>query len=72
MKQAFIDGGTGYGEFKKRLFQTLWDYFAPMRARRTEILAQPGYVDEVLGRGAERANAVADRVMKRVREAVGL
>ncbi len=72
MKQAFIDGGTGYGEFKKRLFPTLWEYFAPMRARRTEILAQPGYVDEVLGRGAERANAVADRVMKRVREAVGL
>ncbi len=72
MKQAFVDGGTGYGEFKKQLFAALWEYFAPMRARRAEILAQPEYMDQVLTRGAERANAVADRVMHRVRDAVGV
>ena len=72
MREAIVAGGTGYGDFKKQLFGALWDYFAPMRARRAEILAQPGYVDEVLARGAERANAIADRVMSRVRDAVGL
>ncbi|MBA3273883.1 MAG: tryptophan--tRNA ligase [Chthoniobacterales bacterium] len=72
MRQAFINGGTGYGEFKKQLFAKLWEYFAPMRSRRAEILAQPKYIDDVLARGAERANAVADRVMERVRRAVGL
>jgi tryptophanyl-tRNA synthetase len=72
MKDAFLKGGTGYGEFKKQLFAKVWDYFAPMRARRAEILAQPDYIDGVLARGAERANAVADGVMKRVRDAVGL
>lgn len=72
MNDAFRRGGTGYGEFKKQLFAKLWEYFAPMRARRAEILAQPGYIDDVLARGAERANAVADAVMKRVRAAVGL
>ena len=72
MKQAFVAGGTGYGDFKKQLFGALWEYFAPMRARRAEILAQPEYVDEVLARGAERANAIADQVMSRVRSAVGL
>jgi hypothetical protein len=35
-------------------------------------LAEPNYVDEVLADGAERARVVADSVMKRVREAVGL
>ncbi len=72
MKEAFLAGGTGYGEFKKQLFGKLWEYFAPMRTRRAEIMAEPNYIDEVLARGAERANAVADDVMARVRTAVGL
>ena len=41
-------------------------------AERTEILADPRYVDSVLERGAQRANEVADKVMARVRAAVGL
>jgi tryptophanyl-tRNA synthetase len=72
IREAFRRGGTGYGDFKKQLFAKLWDYFAPMRKRRTEILADPRYVDGVLERGAQRANEVADKVMARVREAVGL
>jgi tryptophanyl-tRNA synthetase len=72
MRDAFAQGGTGYGEFKKQLFAKLWEFFAPMRARRAEILAQRDYIDEVLARGAERATAEADRVMARVRSAVGL
>jgi tryptophanyl-tRNA synthetase len=72
MREAFAKGGTGYGEFKKHLFAKLWDHFAPMRSRRAEILAQPDYIDEVLARGARRANDEANRVMARVRSAVGL
>ncbi|HEX8280316.1 MAG TPA: tryptophan--tRNA ligase, partial [Chthoniobacterales bacterium] len=72
MEEAFRSGGTGYGEFKKQLFAKTWDYFAAMRARREEILAQPDYIDEVLARGAERANEIAGQVMTRVRQAVGL
>jgi len=72
MRQRFEKGGTGYGDFKKELFGKLWEFFAPMRKQREELLADKGYVDEVLARGAERANAVADTVIKRVRNAVGL
>jgi tryptophanyl-tRNA synthetase len=72
MRAAFEKGGTGYGEFKKQLFGKLWEYFAPMRQRRQEILAQPDYIDEVLAAGAQRANTIADSVMERVRQAVGL
>jgi tryptophanyl-tRNA synthetase len=72
MKTAFRAGGTGYGHFKQRLFEALWDDFAPMRARREEILRDPGYVDEVLRAGALRAREVAGATMARVREAVGL
>lgn len=65
-------GGVGYGEFKKRLAEAYWDFFAPMRARRAEVLADPGYVDRVLAAGEERARQEAQRVLDRVRIAVGL
>lgn len=72
MRERFERGGSGYGDFKKQLFAKLWEYFEPMRKRRVEILSDPGYVDSVLKEGAVRANAEADKVMKRVRAAVGL
>ena len=72
MRERFQKGGTGYGDFKKQLFEKLWTYFAPMRQRRDEILTDKSYVDHVLARGAERANEAADKVMARVRSAVGL
>jgi tryptophanyl-tRNA synthetase len=72
MRAKFEQGGTGYGEFKKELFTRLWEFFGPMRQRREEILKDPGYIDQILRKGAERANAIADRVMERVRQAVGL
>ena len=65
-------GGVGYGDFKKRLAEAYWDYFAPMRVRREEILEDPGFVDEVLAAGALRAREEAGKVLDRVRRAVGL
>jgi tryptophanyl-tRNA synthetase len=72
MEDDFRAGGIGYGEFKKRLFEAIWSYFAPMRARRAELAADPGHIDRVLADGAQRAGAVAAEVMGRVRKAVGL
>jgi tryptophanyl-tRNA synthetase len=72
MEQEFRTGGIGYGEFKKRLFGAIWEYFAPMRARRAELEAEPDSVDRILKDGAERARAVAENTMKRVREGLGL
>ena len=72
MREQFRKGGRGYGDFKKQLFEKLWDYFAPMRKRRDEILRHKDYIESVLAQGAGRANSIADGVMKRVRQAVGL
>jgi len=72
MEADFRNGGCGYGDFKKRLFGAVWEYFTPMRERRKEILADPGYVEMVLSEGREKAGGVAGKVMARVRSAVGL
>jgi len=65
-------GGLGYGDLKKALFEHYWNYFAPARARRAELAANPDYVHQVLHEGAERAQATAAQVLQRARRACGL
>jgi len=72
MRERFLKGDTGYADFKRQLFEKLREYFAPTRKRREEILKDKSYIDDVLARGAKRANEIADHVMDRVRRAVGL
>lgn len=72
MENNFRAGGIGYGEFKKRLFESIWESIQPMRKRRMELVADHGYVDRVLAEGASKAREVAAKTMSRVREAVGL
>ncbi len=72
MEANYRAGNYGYGHAKQALFEHLWTYFAPMRARRAELEANPDYVAKVLCEGAERASAVANVTMEKVRRAVGL
>jgi tryptophanyl-tRNA synthetase len=72
MEAKLAAGGYGYGEAKKELANVLLEYFAPMRKKREELVKNLDYVHEVLRKGAERANAVADETMQKVRLAVGL
>ena len=72
MVADFGKGGIGYGDFKKRLLEKTWTYFAEARGKRAEIVSRKGYVEDVLQAGAARARAVARKTMDRVRAAVGL
>jgi tryptophanyl-tRNA synthetase len=64
-------GGMGYGAAKDLLLEKIDAYFAPARAKRKELAANPEYVEEVLRMGAQRARAEAQKTMALVREAVG-
>ncbi len=72
MRQKFLAGGYGYGQAKKALLEKIWTYFEPYRARREELLNNLDYVKQVLREGSYRAREQANRVMERVRDAVGL
>ena len=65
-------GGLGYGDLKKALFEHYWNYFTEARKKRTELAADPGYVNGVLTDGAAKAQALAQKVLKRARKASGL
>jgi tryptophanyl-tRNA synthetase len=41
----------GYGDLKKQLFESYWNYFADARKRRAELAANLDYVNQVLAEG---------------------
>jgi tryptophanyl-tRNA synthetase len=65
-------GGFGYGDLKKALFEHYWNYFAPMRSKRTDLVNNLDYVHQVLREGAIRARSEASRVLTRAKQAGGL
>lgn len=65
-------GDGGGGALKKRLTDAVNTELAPLRARREELLADTGYLDEVLAHGNRRANEVADATLDEVRAAMGM
>lgn len=65
-------GGMGYGAAKELLLEKLDGYFAPFRARRRQLAADPEMVEEILRAGAKKARSEAEQTMTLVRKAVGL
>ena len=72
LRQRYLAGGMGYGEAKQQLFAAYWEYFRPFRQKRTELLANPDGVDQLLADGAARARAIAAATLVEVKKAVGL
>lgn len=72
MTARYRKGGLGYGEVKKALFEKFDAQFAPLRRKRAELQKDPGYVESVLQKGAERARAEARKTLRKARQAVGL
>jgi tryptophanyl-tRNA synthetase len=71
-RRCFTEGGTGYGELKKRLLGLLLDSFGEARRRRAELERDPGHVEQVLRDGHDRAMAVIERVLADCRRVAGL
>ena len=63
--------GKGYGDFKKDLVGIVQESLAPIQNRYEEIRHSDELISD-LKNGAERANEIAEKVMKRVKENFGL
>jgi tryptophanyl-tRNA synthetase len=64
--------GKGYAELKADLGDVVVEALAPVQARIRELEADKSSTLEVLERGANLAQSVAERTMVRVRDRVGL
>lgn len=72
MKDRYLKGGLGYGEVKKELLGLIWEYFAPFRKKREELIKDKGEVIRILKKGADKTRAVAAPTMERIKEVAGL
>ena len=72
MRENYLGGNYGYGHAKLALFEKLWTTFEPMRKRRAELAADATFVERTLAANGERARAEAEKLMRKVRRAVGL
>lgn len=63
--------GAGYGDFKKALVEVTNEALAPIQKQFKEIRESKELLD-ILDDGAERAGAIAERVLQRVKDTFGL
>jgi tryptophanyl-tRNA synthetase len=63
---------TGCVDTKQLLAERILSTFAEARARREELAAKPGYVDEILRAGADKLAPLAAQTMAEVHERMGL
>jgi len=63
-------GDGGAGALKRLTTEAVNEAFAPVRARRTELMSAPDHLRAVLADGNQRANARADETLAQVRQAM--
>jgi tryptophanyl-tRNA synthetase len=72
LKTRYREGRVGDVEVKTKLALALNTVLQPIRERRQQALARPGYLREVLVEGSRQAQREAAATMERVRDAVKL
>jgi tryptophanyl-tRNA synthetase len=70
LAEAIGDGGAA--RLKAVVTEAVNEKFAPLRVRRAELAADPGYARQVLRDGCERAAVVAGTTLEEVRTAMGM
>ncbi len=64
-------GGKPFSAFKKALTELAVAKAGPIGAEMKRLMADPAEIDRILGEGAQRARAIAEPVMGKVRAIVG-
>lgn len=71
MRQNYLGGNYGYGHAKQALYELIVEKFSTVRERYAYYIENKHELDAALAVGAEKASAIANGVLKRVREKLG-
>ena len=63
--------GKGYGAFKPTVGEAVVELLRPIREETTRLLGDKAYLEGLYRAGAEKANAVAQRTLRKVHKKVG-
>jgi tryptophanyl-tRNA synthetase len=66
-----LHAGTSFADFKTRLADLAVEKLAPIAGEMRRLQADPGHLDRILLDGAERAGAIAERVLEEAYDKVG-
>ncbi len=72
LKDHYQRGGLGDVKIKRYLNEVLQAKLAPIRERREQYAADPGYVLDMLKAGSEQAERVAAQTLDKVKNAMGI
>jgi len=64
--------GKPFSVFKPALADLAVGHLAPITGRMKELMADPAEIDRILGKGADRAAAIAEPILARTYEIVGM
>ncbi|MCB1556353.1 MAG: tryptophan--tRNA ligase [Alphaproteobacteria bacterium] len=64
-------GGQPFSVFKPALADLAVETLSPMTGRMTDLLSDPAEIDRILASGADKARALAEPVLRDVREIMG-
>jgi len=62
---------TPFSRFKTRLAELTVEKLSPITAEMRRLMADPGHIDSLLAKGTERAQHLADPIIKQTRDRVG-
>lgn len=65
-------GGQGFGSFKPALADLAVAKLSPIAAEMKRLMADPAEIDRILGDGADRAAAIAEPILARTLDIVGM
>lgn len=71
MRANYLGRNYGYGHAKQAFYEVVLDKFGEQREKYHHFMNHPKEIDAVLMEGANKASAVADNVLDRVREKLG-
>ncbi len=63
--------GAGWGKFKPALAELAVDKLAPISDEMQRLMNDPAEIDRILGKGAEKARAIADPILRDTYDIVG-
>ena len=72
MKKKYMNGGYGYGEAKKELFELIIQSYSTQREKYNYLMDNKNEMDQILKEGSKKAKKVADQVIKRVKSKLGI
>lgn len=72
LKMHYQQGGLGDVKLKKRLIEVLEAFLTPIRIRRKEFAQDPLYVMNILFKGTDRTQGIAEKTIQEVRKVMCL